>query len=162
MSDFDPTQRGFVSYIDKSREFYLAKGYGNPYRWASNPDAPFTPLTKPLSESRVALVTTAALDSHGGRERSPYTAPAQPAPEALYTHHLSWHKTATHTEDVESFLPVRRLTEYVDEGRLGSLSPRFYGAPTVYSARRTIHEDAPTVLDFCREDRVDVALLVAL
>ena len=41
MSDFDPTQRGFVSYIDKSREFYLAKGYGNPYRWASNPDAPF-------------------------------------------------------------------------------------------------------------------------
>ena len=57
MSDFDPTQRGFVSYIDKSREFYLAKGYGNPYRWASNPDAPFTPLTKPLAESRVALVT---------------------------------------------------------------------------------------------------------
>ena len=60
MSDIDPTQRGFVSYIDKSREFYLAKGYGNPYRWASNPDAPFTPLAKPLAESRVALVTTAA------------------------------------------------------------------------------------------------------
>ena len=162
MSDIDPTQRGFVSYIDKSREFYLAKGYGNPYRWASNPDAPFTPLTKPLSESRVALVTTAALDLHGGRKRGLYAAPARPAPEALYTYHLSWHKTATHTDDVETFLPVRRLTEYIAEGRLGSLSPRFYGVPTVYSARRTVHEDAPAVLDFCREDGVDIALLVAL
>ena len=162
MSDFDPTQRGFVSYIDKSREFYLAKGYGNPYRWASNPDAPFTPLTKPLSESRVALVTTAALDSHGGRERGRYSASSRPAPEALYTRHLSWHKTATHTDDVETFLPVRRVNEYIAEGRLGSLSPRFYGVPTVYSARRTVHEDAPAVLDFCREDGVDIALLVAL
>ena len=162
MSDFDPTQRGFVSYIDKSREFYLAKGYGNPYRWASNPDAPFTPLTKPLSESRVALVTTAAPDLQGGRKRSRYAAATRPAPEALYTHHLSWHKTATHTDDVETFLPVRRLNEYVAEGRLGSLSPRFYGVPTVYSARQTVQEDAPAVLDFCREDGVDIVLLVAL
>ena len=162
MSDFDPTQRGFVSYIDKSREFYLTKGYGNPYRWASNPDAPFTPLTKPLGESRVALVTTAALDSHGGRERGRYAASSRPVPEVLYTRHLSWHKTATHTDDVETFLPVRRVNEYIAEGRLGSLSPRFYGVPTVYSARRTVHEDAPAVLDFCREDGVDIALLVAL
>ncbi len=162
MSDFDPTQRGFVSYIDKSREFYLAKGYGNPYRWASNPDAPFTPLAKPLSESRVALVTTAAPDLQGGRKRSRYAAATRPAPEALYTHHLSWHKTATHTDDVETFLPVRRVNEYVAEGRLGSLSPRFYGVPTVYSARQTVQEDAPAVLDFCREDGVDIALLVAL
>ena len=162
MSDFDPTQRGFVSYIDKSREFYLAKGYGNPYRWASNPDAPFAPLAKPPSESRVALVTTAAPDLQGGRKRSRYAAATRPAPEALYTHHLSWHKTATHTDDVETFLPVRRLNEYVAEGRLGSLSPRFYGVPTVYSARQTMHEDAPAVLDCCREDGVDIALLVAL
>ena len=162
MSDFDPTQRGFVSYIDKSREYYLAKGYGNPYRWASNTDAPFTPLTKPLGESRVALVTTAALDLRGGRKRSRYAATTRPAPEALYTRHLSWHKTATHTDDVETFLPVRRLTEYVAEGRLDSLSPRFYGVPTAYSARQTVHEDAPAVLDFCREDGVDIALLVAL
>ena len=89
-------------------------------------------------------------------------AATRPAPEALYTRHLSWHKTATHTDDVETFLPVCRLNEYVAEGRLGSLAPRFYGVPTVYSARQTVHEDAPAVLDFCREDAVDIALLVAL
>ncbi len=162
MSDFDPTQRGFVSYIDKSREYYLTQGYSNPYRWASHPDAPFTPLTKPLAESRVALVTTAAPDLQSGRKRSLYAAATRPVPEALYTRHLSWHKTATHTDDVETFLPVRRLNEYVAEGRLGSLSPRFYGVPTVYSVRQTVHEDASAVLDFCREDGVDIALLVAL
>ena len=34
MNEFDPSHRIFVSYIDKSREYYLARGYGNPYRWA--------------------------------------------------------------------------------------------------------------------------------
>jgi hypothetical protein len=61
MTEFDPSHRVFVSYIDKSREYYLARGYGNPYRWAHHEDAPFAPLTKPLSQSRIALVTTAAL-----------------------------------------------------------------------------------------------------
>ena len=28
--------RIFVSYIDKSREYYLAQGFTNPYRWASH------------------------------------------------------------------------------------------------------------------------------
>ena len=34
--------------------------HGKPYRWAQYRDVPFTPLQKPLAESRVALVTTAA------------------------------------------------------------------------------------------------------
>ena len=49
MSEFDPAHRMFVSYIDKSREYYLARGYGNPYRWAHHDDAPFTPPAKPLA-----------------------------------------------------------------------------------------------------------------
>ena len=49
----DPAYRVFVSYIDKSRDFYAAQGYERPYRWARNDEAPFTPLAKPLSESRI-------------------------------------------------------------------------------------------------------------
>lgn len=45
----DPTLRTFVSYIDKSREYYLARGYGNPYRWVHFADVPFTPLARPLA-----------------------------------------------------------------------------------------------------------------
>ena len=39
--------RTFISYIDKSREFYVAQGFGDPYRWAQFQDVPFTPLGKP-------------------------------------------------------------------------------------------------------------------
>jgi len=52
MAEFDSSRRIFVSYIDKSREYYLARGHGNPYRWAHNENAPFAPLAKPLSQSR--------------------------------------------------------------------------------------------------------------
>jgi len=162
MSEFDASHRLFVSYIDKSRAYYLARGYGNPYRWARHEDAPFASLAKPLSTSRVALISTAALPADERSLREVYAAPTAPPPVALFTDHRSWHKTATHTRDVESFLPVRRLEELVAAGRIGGLSPRFYGVPTDYSQRRTVDEYAPAVRDLCRADAVDVALLVPL
>ena len=162
MSELDRSNRIFVSYIDKSREYYLARGYGNPYRWAHHEDAPFAPLAKPLSESRVALISTAALPGEHQSLMEVYAAPTAPPPAALFTDHRSWHKQATHTRDVESFLPIRRLEQFAAAGRIGSPSPRFYGVPTDYSQRRTVHEYAPAVLDLCRADAVDVALLVPL
>jgi hypothetical protein len=162
MSEFDLAHRVFVSYIDKSREYYLALGYANPYRWARNDDAPFAMLAKPLVECRVGIITTAALTKEGAMVNEVYAAPADPPPFALYTDHRSWDKKATHTRDVESFLPIRRVSDFVAERRIGSLSPRFYGAPTQFSQRSTIEKHAPLILDLCRADRLDVALLVPL
>ena len=162
MTEFDSAHRIFVSYIDKSREYYLARGYGNPYRWAHHEDAPFAPLAKPLSQSRVALVSTAALTREGGDLMEVYCAPTEPPPVALYTDHRSWDKKATHTRDVESFLPIRRVAEFAAVGLIGGLSPHFYGVPTDFSQRRTVDKYAPAVLDLCRADAVDVALLVPL
>ncbi|MGE3076690.1 MAG: hypothetical protein AB7N24_21690 [Dehalococcoidia bacterium] len=167
--EVNPARRVFVSYIDKSRELYLAQGYGNPYRWAYNTEVPFTPLPKPLAECRIGVVTTSSIDVGQAAvdlaDRPPkraYTHPSDPTPDHLFTMDLSWDKEATHTNDVDSFLPLRRLREYEAEGRVGSISPRFYGAPTEYSQRKTNTVDAPDILQFCREDGVDVALLVGL
>jgi hypothetical protein len=162
MAEFDLAHRIFVSYIDKSREYYLAKGYANPYRWAHYEDAPFAMLAKPLSECRVGLVTTATLNEEGAKANEVYAASTDPPPIALYTDHRSWDKKATHTKDVESFLPIRRVSEFAAEERIRSLSPRFYGAPTQFSQRLTIEENAPSILELCRADRVDVVLLVPL
>ena len=162
MNIFDRTHRRFVSYIDKSREFYLDKGFSNPYRWASHEETPFRRLSKPLHEARIGLVTTAALNEEGGRDRQVYAAPTVPAPESLHTHHLSWHKTATHTRDLNSFLPIGPIEQFVAQGRVASLAPRFYGVPTKFSQRLTKTQHAPAILDFCRADKVDAALLVAL
>ncbi|MEN8159810.1 MAG: hypothetical protein ABFS41_07055 [Myxococcota bacterium] len=158
----------FVSYIDRTREFYAALGYGKPYQWAHHDDVPFAPLPKPLAECRVAAITTA---SPLGTRTDPgslragkgvWSAPIDPAPERLYTDHLSWDKQATHTDDVESFLPLAALRSFAESGQIGSVAPRFHGVPTDYSQRRNVEVDAPEILRRLREDAVDVALLVPL
>jgi D-proline reductase (dithiol) PrdB len=165
----DPAYRVFVSYIDKSREFYGAQGYERPYSWARQDESPFTLLSKPLSESRLGLVTTAInldlpddTDTESLPIASTFAAPIDPLPERLFTQSRSWDKEATHTNDLDSFFPVHRLQELVEAGRLGSIAPRFYGIPTEYSQRRTRDADAPKLLELMREDGVDVAMLVPL
>jgi hypothetical protein len=162
MTELDTSHRVFVSYIDKSREYYLARGYGNPYRWANHEDVPFSPPAKALDESRVALVTTASLTKETAHLKEVYAALTEPPPAVLFTEHRSWDKKATHTRDVETFLPIRRVAEFAAAGRVGNLSPRFYGVPTDFSKRRTMDQYAPALLDLCRADDVDVALLVPL
>jgi D-proline reductase (dithiol) PrdB len=160
--------RSYVSYMDRSREYYAAQGYAKPYGWAHFDDVPFTPLPKPLSKSRVGLVTTAGRIKDAGAiglgrfVREMYADPADPPPQRLFTDDLFWDKTATHTGDVESFLPLNRLAEFAASGRIGSASPRFYGAPTDYSQRRTVEQTAPQILAWCREDGLDAVLLAGL
>ena len=160
--------RSFVSYIDKSREYYAAQGFVQPYTWAYHEDVAFSPLSKPLSECRVGLVTTASNIDLGAdirsliKGRKVYAAPADPPPDRLYTDHLFWDKDATHTNDVETFLPLGRLSEYAASHRIKSVSPRFYGVPTNYSQGQTRFKDAPQILEFAREDGVDAVLLTAL
>jgi D-proline reductase (dithiol) PrdB len=161
--------RSFISYIDRTREFYSAQGYDRPYCWAQYDDAPFTPLPGPLSELRVTLITTASPIGNAKTvngvlrgDKQVWSGKTEEPPEALFTDDLSWDKETTHTNDVESFLPIRQLRAFAEEGRIGSVAPRFHGVPTDYSQRRTIEQDAPEILRRCREDNVDVALLVPL
>ena len=157
----DPTHRTFVSYIDKSREYYVARGYGNPYRWACFDDVPFAPLRRPLSQAALALITTAHEGLDAPSFRSVYSLPADPPPARLSTDGLFWDMQATHTEDLDSYCPVHRLQELVLAGRIGQVT-RLHGVPTEYSQRRTIERDAPEILRRCREDGADAALLVPL
>jgi D-proline reductase (dithiol) PrdB len=160
-------------YMQRTRDYYLTLGYGNPYRWASFNEVPFTPLSKPLSESRVALVTTAArFDpalgdqgpdapyNAGAKFYTPYTGSTDETPD-LRISHIGYDRKNTRPDDQESYFPLARLKEAQANGRFGSLSSRFYAAPTNRSQRVTIETDAPQILASMREDGVDVALIVA-
>ncbi|MBW2282212.1 MAG: hypothetical protein JRG76_14745 [Deltaproteobacteria bacterium] len=169
MGNAATAHRTFVSYIDRTREFYGAQGYENPYRWAHFSEVPFARLPKPLSECRVGLVTTASVfhdrppqDGVLRGSKQVWSGPTDSPPERLYTDDLAWDKEATHTDDVDSFLPIRPLEALEAQGRIGSVAARFHGVPTDYSQRRTIEQDAPEVLSRCHEDGVDVALLIPL
>lgn len=169
MSDSPITHRSFISYIDRTRNFYAAQGYEKPYRWAHHTAVPFAPLTRPLAESRVTVVTTASpfgeQDSRDGVLRGTkhvWSGETATTPDRLYTDDLAWDKESTHTNDVESFVPLEALRSFVVEGRIGSLSKSFHGVPTDYSQRRTTLQDAPEIVSRCLEDGADIALLVPL
>ena len=168
MTERRRTEPSHVRYIDKSREYYAAHGYEQPYAWATNDDAPFTPLAKPLAECKVGLITTAYFLPDDFVYRIPSDLPRMPHVAAraewpqLNTQHLSWAKDETHTDDPESYLPFARLDEWAAEGRIGSVSDRFYCLPTQFSHRKTTKRDAPQVIEWLREDDVDVVLLVPL
>tara|TARA_B100000579_G_C22398548_1_gene650718 strand:- start:342 stop:584 length:243 start_codon:yes stop_codon:yes gene_type:complete len=80
----------------------------------------------------------------------------------MFTKDLEWDKVTTHTDDIDTYLPLNRLLELQKSGLFGSVSCRFYGVPTTYSQNQTREIDAPMTLNWCLEDRVDIAILVSL
>ena len=152
-----------VPYMEKSRNYYAAHGYDKPYRWAHCDDIPFTPYKKPLQESTVTVVTTAMPGASYVRNRRRLArGDLQQPPASVFTGDLAWDAQATHTDDRETYLPVRELNLAVDEGLIGNLAAHFYCAPTQYSARQTVEQDAPAIVQSCQDEGVDVALLVPL
>ena len=152
-----------VPYIDRTRRYYEAQGFEKPYAWAHFNDTPFARPAKPVAESTLAIITTAALyDRQATDPRYVASGETGDPPERLFGNDLSWDKRATHLDDLNSYFPIDRLRELIDQGRLGSLTRRFHCVPTEYSHRRTMTKDAPDVLGRCREDGADIALLVPL
>lgn len=152
-----------VPYMQRTREFYRAQGYDKDYRWAAYDAAPFTALTKPLSQCRIGVVTTSMPDTEEGRsKRAVYASASDPLPESRYTAELSWHQSMTHTDDIGSFLPLPALKRLQQSEALGDLAPRFYSLPTEYSQRNTLTKDAPAILNLIQQDEVDVVMLVPL
>ncbi|MEL6891617.1 MAG: glycine/sarcosine/betaine reductase selenoprotein B family protein [Actinomycetota bacterium] len=166
-ADRQVSHRSYVSYIDKSREYYEASGYDQPYRWAAFDDVPFAPLSMPLAESKLAVVTTSFLrfhESFGGAPatgKQVYAHSVAERPDSMFTADLSWDKQETNTDDPESFLPLDRLAELADAGRIGSVNDRFFGVPTEYSQRKT-GLDAEQIAGWCADDGVDAVVLVPL
>lgn len=154
-----------VPYMERTRNYYRALGYDNDYVWAHFDDAPFAPFTKRLAEARIGLVTTAGPPDRSNRDakgRKQVWSGDVNAPPRTFDTDLAWDKDATHTDDRETFLPTEAMKSLVAAGVVGSLAPRFHGAPTDYSHSKTLNHDAPEILARLREDGADAALLTAL
>ncbi|MBX3501722.1 MAG: hypothetical protein KF889_19955 [Alphaproteobacteria bacterium] len=154
-----------TGYMERTRHYYRALGYANDYVWAHFDDVPFARLSKPLSQARIALITTAGPPDDGNRDahgvRHAWSAPVSPPPQGLTTN-VAWDRDSTHTDDRESYLPIEAVTALAADGVIGGIAPRFVGVPTEYSQKKTMERDAPDVLARIREDGADAALLCAL
>lgn len=164
-----------VPYMQRTRDYYRAQGYAQDYQWAQHDEVPFCAPAKPLSQSRVALITTASpmqgrsagdgVSASGATlllRKQVQSGSVDEPPAALFTGDLSWDKESTHTEDLGSYFPLALLKELAAEGVIGSLAARYHCVPTEYSQRQTLAEDAPLIRERCLEDGAEVALLVPL
>jgi D-proline reductase (dithiol) PrdB len=161
-----------IPYLQRVRSYYQALGYGAPYEWAHYADVPFTPLGKPLSQCRIALVTTAAAyqPEHGDQgPGAPYNARAKffavYSGDATQDHdlrisHVAIDRQHTSAQDSGSYFPLPALRRCVESGRIASVAPRFHGAPTNRSQRTTLEVDGPEIVARCRADGADAAILV--
>ena len=162
----------YVHYIEKTHEYYRNQGYEKTYNYAHNVEIPFSPLKKPLSESRVTLVTTASFvlmdeEGHpleepmmlGTNEMEVFTAPSDWPADRILSTSEDHDRYQTDMEDVNAFFPTARMQEFLKEGVFGSLSKNYYRTLPNYSHRKTTEVDGPEILRQCREDNVDVALL---
>ena len=170
-----------IPYMPRTRAYYLALGYDNPYRWSHYREVPFTSLPKSLADSTVALVTTAAPNRPELGDQGPgapyngaakffevYSAPvpagrldASESDPDVRISHLSYDRTHTTAQDPRTWFPLARLREAAAAGRVGRVAPRFHGLPTNRSQRTTLDQDCPALLRRVHEDEADAAILVA-
>lgn len=161
-----------IPYMTRTRDWYLALGYDNPYRWAHYAEVPFTPLVAPLSKMTVALLTTASpYDPAKGEQGigAPYNAEAKfykvYSGDVTQDHdvrisHVAIDRKNTTMEDSNTWFPLPAMRAAAATGRIGRLAPRFHGIPTNRSQRHTLEVDCPEVLRRCQEDGVEAAVLV--
>lgn len=169
---FAPDQDCPIPYMQRTRDYYAAIGYTTPYRWAHYVDAPFQPLKKPLAQSRVTIVTTAAPYDPAKGDQGPgaaYNGSAKfykvydgdtSGQHDLRISHIAYDRKHTSAADSGTWFPLPQLLKAASSGRIGEVAPRFFGAPTNRSHRVTIDVDAPEILARCLADKVDVAVLV--
>jgi hypothetical protein len=161
-----------IPYLQRIRTYYAALGYGAPYEWAHYKSVPFHPLGKPLSECRIALVTTAAPYQPDKGEQgagAPYNAAAKfytvysgdtAKEHDLRISHVAIDRAHTTADDSGSYFPLPALRDAAAHGRIRSVAARFHGLPTNRSHRTTIETDCVELVARCQADGVDGAVLV--
>ncbi len=162
-----------LPYLQRIRSWYLALGYGTPYRWAHFDDVPFTPLARPLADCSLALITTAAPyqpDKGDQGPGAPYNGAAKffavysgdtASDPDLRISHIAIDRAHTSAEDQGSYFPLAALRVLAQRGMIGAVGPRYHGLPTDRSQPKTIEVHAPEIVARCKADGADAALLVA-
>jgi D-proline reductase (dithiol) PrdB len=135
---------------------------------------PWTPLTKPLSECRVALLSSAAIalrddrpfDQQGERDNPWWgdpthrVIPAGTKTEDVTLYHLHI-DTRPAEQDLNCVLPLDRLTELAEGGAIGEAARSHYSMMGyILDETELLEATAPKIVDQLREEEVDVLLLV--
>ena len=162
-----------IAYLQRISTYYAALGYGAPYQWAKFNAVPFQPLTRPVNQCRIALVTTAAPyqpDKGDQGPGAPYNAAAKfyrvyagetATDPDLRISHVAIDRLHTTAADQNSYFPLPALRRAVDADRVGAITSQFFGLPTNRSQRTTTEVDCVDLVARVKAEAADAAILVA-
>jgi D-proline reductase (dithiol) PrdB len=157
-----------VAYVDRLNRRYAQQGFP-PYQWTINETAPFTPLTRALSECRVSMLTSGGVSQCSmpawdpdARNDFRLDAIAGDAPSDAFQVHDSYYDHRDADRDINCAFPVDRLRELAADGVIGSVAPRLWSGfmGRIYKRSHVIEVAAPAFAAELRRDHVDLVLLV--
>lgn len=138
--------------------------------WESGEPIPWTPVTKPLCDCRVAIVTTSGVHHKSQQPFDMQDSEGDPSfreidgatigNDYLITHDYYDHGDAG--KDLNIIFPLDRLRELQDEGIIGDLASRHYsfmGHIDGHHIATLIGKSAKEVIEKLRQQAVDVVLL---
>lgn len=161
-----PPELDVVDHIQQTRDSYAQLGY-DAYRWAHEPTpAAFVRPTKPLADSRVALVASGGIYHQGQvafhhKDDTSYRRIDMTSDTAdLRTSHFAYDMTNARI-DPNVVFPIDALRSMVQRGTIGSVTSHaltFMGG--IYSQRRLREDLMPLLVDEIAAMEPDIVLLV--
>jgi glycine/betaine/sarcosine/D-proline reductase family selenoprotein B len=144
--------------------------YMRGYRYRSLDWSPGSVLEKPLSEARLALVTTAAFylpyqepfdeEMKGGDYSYREISGGVDLGSLGIAHRSEAFDQSGIEADPSLALPVERLCEMVAEGELGAVNRRHFSFQgNITAPGRLVERSAPEVVERLKEDKVDAVFL---
>ncbi len=153
-----------------SRIPFLAKAITDGFSPVETTGVPWTPASRPLAKSKVALVTTAGIHHRTQPPfdmRDPNGDPSfrtidlsRPLTELTITHDYYDHSDAD--RDINIVFPIQRLWALQREGMIGEIAEKHYGFMGHIKERHIqtlVNQEAPNVAQRLKDDNVDIVLL---
>ncbi|HCB34356.1 MAG TPA: hypothetical protein DEP69_04150 [Acidimicrobiaceae bacterium] len=155
-----------VDYIDRITAQYAGLGYGE-YRWLHSETPPeWTPLSRPLADSRLGIIATGGVYAvgqtafHYHDDTSYRTVATDVDTSSLRATHFAY-DLADARRDVNCVFPLDAARALVADGAVGELGPVAYTLMGgIYSTRRVREELIPELVRRCHDDALDAVLLV--
>lgn len=152
-----------VAYIPRTRELY--KGY-KPYQWVVNESAPpWTLLSKPLAQCKIALIGSGGVlyrdQPRFHREDASYRLiPKHATQDDLSVWHFGY-RIADAAADHNCVFPLNAMRQLEAAGVIGEFAdPAYSFAGGIYSARKVRDELAPAIISELKRAHADALFLV--
>lgn len=158
-----------VQYIKQINERYTRLGYA-PYRWFQADEPPaWTPLKKPISQSKLGVLSTSGAyvvgqeAFHYKDDTSLRAIPKDTPDQDMRFSHITENYLVDPRKDPNCIIPLRALAGLANRGVVGAIADDLFTCMGgIYSQRRVREELIPKLFNRWREQEVDAVLLVAM